>query len=96
MAKKLKTSWLDQAIDDLEAEVKHITADHPKAAKNFIKQVKRQVELLQLHPHMGRAGRILGTRELVITNFPYIVSYRVKIEIIEILAIFHEARQYPP
>ena len=32
---------------------------------------------------MGRAGRVAGTRELVVTGTPYIAPYRVRTEVAE-------------
>ena len=34
---------------------------------------------------MGRFGRIPGTRELIVPGLPYIVPYRIRDEIVEIL-----------
>ena len=41
---------------------------------------------------MGRAGRVLRTRELVITKFPYIVPYQVRDNNIYILRVLHTSR----
>lgn len=40
-------------------------------------------------------GRVDGTRELVIPGTQYILPYRVKQNQIQILAVFHGARQWP-
>ena len=42
---------------------------------------------------MGRTGRVAGTRELVIA--PYVIAYRSRKSVIEILAIIHGARRWP-
>ena len=44
-------------------------------------------------PHRGRAGRWPNTRELVVR--PYVIPYRVKGETVEILRVFHSAREWP-
>ncbi|MDP2196877.1 MAG: type II toxin-antitoxin system RelE/ParE family toxin [Rhodocyclaceae bacterium] len=44
---------------------------------------------------MGRPGRVPGTRELVVTRFPYILPYRVREQAVEILRIFHTSRKWP-
>ena len=46
-------------------------------------------------PHRGRPGRWPGTRELIIPGTPYIVPYRVKGDLVEILRILHGARRWP-
>jgi plasmid stabilization system protein ParE len=52
------------------------------------------VEQLRDFPAMGRPGRVAGTRELVIPGKPYVVPYRVKESVIEILRVFHTARKH--
>jgi toxin ParE1/3/4 len=44
---------------------------------------------------MGRLGRVEGTRELVIANTPYILIYRINLESVEILRVFHTSKSYP-
>ena len=44
---------------------------------------------------MGRIGRVYGTRELVVTGTPFILPYRISGQHIQILAVFHGARQWP-
>src|ERR1700736_4107998 len=43
-------------------------------------------------PSRGRAGRVPGTRELIIPRTPFIVPYRLEGKTIQILRIFHGAR----
>jgi toxin ParE1/3/4 len=51
--------------------------------------------LLTRHAALGRPGRVMGTRELVIGNLPYIIPYRVRDGEIEILRVLHTARRWP-
>ncbi len=51
--------------------------------------------IAQDNPHLGRLGRIDGTRELVMANSPYILPYRIRQDRIEILAVYHGARIWP-
>jgi toxin ParE1/3/4 len=44
---------------------------------------------------MGRAGRVAGSRELVVTGTPFVVAYRLKAESLQILAVLHAARKWP-
>jgi toxin ParE1/3/4 len=44
---------------------------------------------------MGRPGRIEGTRELVITGTPFIVTYRIRRNDLQILAVMHTSRKWP-
>jgi len=47
------------------------------------------VDLLAAHPHIGRAGRVIGTRNWWFPARPYVVPYRVKEDRLELIAVFH-------
>ena len=42
-----------------------------------------------------RPGRVPGTRELVIPRTPFVVPYRLKSDIIQILRVYHGAHRWP-
>jgi toxin ParE1/3/4 len=46
-------------------------------------------------PDSGRIGRIDGTREAVVPRSPYIVVYQVSTETVEVLGVWHAAREWP-
>jgi len=46
-------------------------------------------------PERGRAGRVAGTRELIITGTPFIVAYHLDHDEVQVLAILHRARIWP-
>jgi len=50
---------------------------------------------LVAHLAIGRPGRVLGTRELVIGVLPYLVPYRVREKDAEILRVLHTSRRWP-
>ena len=91
----MQVKWLAKALANLTDEADYIAKESPANAKAFFIHVLASVEQLKEHPHMGRAGRVAGTRELVITHYPYIVPYRIKNERVEILRVFHTARAWP-
>jgi len=61
------------------------------AAGRFVQKILRAVDLLKQNPAMGRAGRVAGTRELVVSETPYTIPYRVRGDAMEILRVFHAA-----
>jgi toxin ParE1/3/4 len=91
----MQVKWLRQALQNLDQEAAYIAQDSPKAAGEFVLHVHKSVQALADHPYMGRQGRILGTRELVVTRFPYILPYRVRDDAVEMLRVFHTARKWP-
>jgi toxin ParE1/3/4 len=91
----LKIFWLEKAAIDLKEAYEFILLDNPVAAENEINKILDAIELLSENPGMGKAGRVPKTRELVVARTPYIVIYRAKGNRLEILRIFHSARQWP-
>jgi toxin ParE1/3/4 len=88
--------WSDEALDDLVALGAYVAKHNPAAAARITLAIVQSVEeLLPDYPHVGRPGRVSGTRELVIQRTPYIVPYRVKDNRIEILRVYHAARRWP-
>ena len=64
----MQVKWLRKALVNLTDETDYIAKDSPANAKAFFTHVLASVEQLREHPHLGRAGRVAGTRELVITH----------------------------
>ena len=88
--------WSPEALDDLAALRAYIEKDNPSAAQRIALHIIHNVEiLLPASPEMGRPGRILGTRELVIPRTPFIVPYRLQDDTIQILRVLHGARRWP-
>lgn len=46
-------------------------------------------------PQRGREGRIKGTRELGFPGLPYIVVYRIRGQIVDIVRIYYAAQDWP-
>jgi len=87
--------WSPQAIADLAALRDDIAKDDKAAAQRTALHIVCNVEELLSDTSTGRAGRVPGTRELVIPRTPYIVPYRVRNSRIEVLHIYHGARKWP-
>lgn len=91
----MKVIWSRRAIAHLAALRQYIARNNPSAARDVAEQILRAVELLQGQPHMGRTGRILGTRELVVPGTPFLIPYRVRGERLELVAVFHGRQKWP-
>ena len=89
----MKVRWLSHAADDLERLHAYIAKDNPEAGASEVGEVVEAVKHLGDYPASGRPGRVPGTRELVISR--YIVAYRVKDGVVQILRILHAARKWP-
>jgi toxin ParE1/3/4 len=91
----VRVRWLRTALANLNAEAEYIARDNPAAALRVVTAITTAVEQLANHPALGRAGRVPGTRELVVADTPYITPYRVHSGALEILRVFHGARRWP-
>jgi len=92
----MKIAWSPEAIEDLVSLRAYIAEDNPAAARRTVQHLVESIEqLLPDNPRIGRAGRVPGTRELVIPRSPYIVPYRLQRTTIQILRVYHAARRWP-
>ena len=79
----------------LEDIRERIAVDNPAAATRMIERIRAAVTRLTEAPALGRPGRLAGTRELVIPGAPYIVPYRVKDDVVQIITVLHSAQRWP-
>ena len=92
----MNIEWSEDALADLSILHSFIANDNPTAAQKVVMTIVASIETnLPDNPHIGRPGRVNGTRELVIPHAPYIVPYRIKQSTIQVLRIYHGARRWP-
>ena len=91
----MKIVWSRRAVQHLAEIRSYIAKDHPQAARGLAARILEGVDLLAAHPHIGRAGRVIGTRELVVSGTPYVIPYRVKEDRLELIAVFHGKQKWP-
>ena len=82
-------------MDDLDDIAGYISQDNPEAARRTVRRLWTAVKSFAEQPEMGRPGRVHGTRELVVSDTPFVVPYRVVGSEIEILRVLHGARDWP-
>ena len=70
-----------------------VALDKPEAARHLATRIVAVVEVLRVHPHLGRAGAEPGIRELVIGGTPYSILYRVRGQRVIISTIWHGAQE---
>lgn len=83
------------AVNDLNSIREYIYDNNKEAAKEVVSYIIEKIEtILVVNPAAGRAGRVLRTRELVISKYPYIVPYQVRDDVIYILRVLHTSRKW--
>ena len=91
----MKLRWLPQARYDLDRQLDYLAERNPAAAIEATETIDAAVRRLRKFPGSGRAGRLPGTRELVVTGTPFIVVYRVKPTGVVLVRVLHAARHWP-
>jgi addiction module RelE/StbE family toxin len=82
-----------RALRHIEAIHKYIAERDGKAAKRVVLRIERSIERLALLPLSGRPGVVAGTRIVVVPGLPYVAIYRVRGEVVDIIAVLHTARR---
>ncbi len=91
----MRTRFSERAIRNLTSIRDYIAKDSPEAASRVVGAIVEAALRLEQFPLSGRAGRIEGTRELVVPGLPYIIPYRVADDAILISSVIHTSRKWP-
>lgn len=93
----MRLRWSPDAVDDLERIVTYIQVENRAAATQAARTVFDRAKSLKAHPHLGRVGRVGGTRELALPPLPFVLVYRVleESDVVEITNIIHGAQRWP-
>ena len=91
-------AWSAAARADRFDQLEHIAVENARAAIELDAAIEHHSSMLADHPDMGRAGRVKGTRELVLARTPFVAVYRVqpRLKRVEILRMVHGRQQWPP
>jgi toxin ParE1/3/4 len=89
----MRVRWLRKALRNLDDQAAYVAASDLAAARAVVERVLQAVAMLATQPAIGRPGRVPGTRELIVLKTRYVVPYRVRGEVIEILRVVHTSRR---
>lgn len=82
------------ALEDRVAIMDYIAGDNPGAAVELDLEFEAKAEIARARPTLYKAGRIKGTREIVVRP-NYVMVYRVTGDLIEVLRVLHSAQKWP-
>jgi toxin ParE1/3/4 len=91
----MRVRWTTDAADDLERICDHIAENRPEASRRVAQSVVERIGTLETFPHLGRPGRVHGTREIAFPPLPFVAIYEVRDEQIIVLRIVHGAQRWP-
>ncbi len=93
----MRVKWSARSLRDLES-IRHYLKNEkkaPQAARRMVIRITKLVRLAMEQPEMGRSGRCVDTRELIVTGTPYIVAYRIVDNRLDVLSVLHSAKKWP-
>ena len=91
----MRIRWTPPAAADLQSISEYLKQSHPPYREPTMRKLYQRIRALKDAPHVGRPGRIEGTRELLFTPLPYLAVYRVNEQSIEVLRIYHVRQDRP-
>jgi|HubBroStandDraft_6_1064221.scaffolds.fasta_scaffold5063180_1 toxin ParE1/3/4 len=92
----MRVVWSARAVSDLQSISNYIEeATGLQSANRISRNVYKAAQSLKSLPGRGRLGRIPDTRELLVSNLPYRIIYRLFDERVLILNIVHAKQQWP-
>lgn len=93
----MRIIWLEMAENDLDEIVDYLLERDIGAADRTYHDIQEQVRSLEDYPGLGRPGRVVGTRELIVARTRYIVAYTVdpELDAVIVLRVLHGARRWP-
>jgi toxin ParE1/3/4 len=86
--------WSPEALTDLAKVYSYIANDSPESAEKSVRTIVRASETLGEFPTMGRIGAVPGTRERLLSRYPYKVVYRKQGSQIEIIRVLHMSQDW--
>ena len=91
----MKLFWTRRARHNRKDIREYIAGENPAAALALDELFAEKAGRLPDHPELGRAGRVAGTRELVVHR-NYILIYDMAGDQMRVLRVLHVARKWPP
>ncbi len=91
---KYEVRWVRMALQDMQNIAQYLAQHDAQSAQCVVEHIWQAGQSLASLPSRGRPGRVPETRELVLTDYPYFLVYRVREAKVQILRIIHTAQEY--
>jgi toxin ParE1/3/4 len=83
------------ALADFDAIYDYIGRDNPRAAAEVLRALDRSIQLLASQPRLGRVFRHRRLHLRLLTHGDYLVFYRERPGVIQIIRVIHGRRNIP-
>ena len=91
----MKVRWTMPAANQIGNIFDRIADDSPAAAERTVRRIRDAIRRTAGMPYSARVGRVAGTREIAVAGTPYLVAYRIVEKTIHVLAVPHDAQDWP-
>lgn len=89
----MKLRLTGPAARQLDKVFAYLDLHNPQGARNVQRRIQEIMHLLLLQPQVGHTISKPGIRRMVVTPYPYAITYRIRDEEIIIRSIRHTARR---
>jgi len=91
----MKVIWSVASVRHLYEITEYIHGESAGGTITIRRRILDTVRRVGQMPYSGHTGRIDGTREAAVPRTPFIVVFQVSAQAVEILGVWHGARQWP-
>ena len=86
--------WTEGAEEQLE-QIQDLTRRQwPGLVETVTRTIHAGVEQAVTFPGAGRIGKVEGTREVVLTQYPFTIVYSIEKGTLVVLGLFHHSREW--
>jgi toxin ParE1/3/4 len=83
------------ALADFDDIYDYIARDNPRAAAKILRSLDESIQLLADQPKLGKVFRHRGLRLRLLTHGDYLVFYRERPGVVEVVRVIHGRRNIP-
>jgi toxin ParE1/3/4 len=91
----LRLAWSRLALADRDEIFSFTELRNARLAVDNDERILACAHRLRTFAGIGRIGRVLGTRELVVEGTQFILVYQVDGEVLTVLRLLHSAQRWP-
>lgn len=91
----MEVQWTRRALRQIKRQARFIAFKNRRAAYEMEQRIRYSADGLADNPLMGREGRRIGTRELVVEKGRYVVVYRVRGQAVQVITVHDTRQQWP-
>jgi len=92
----MNVKWTENAISHLNKIYEYVAFDSAFYAKRMVDKITRRSEQIGIFPYSGRKVPEYDAEDIrEIIEYPYRIIYRIKPDVIDVIAVIHSARLLP-